>query len=168
MLTACSCCLRGSLPAQPSQRVCLWVPGTNVHVRGFSQRLVTRTPVWVTFTAGGWAKEQRQEALLRGKPSSSTNTTTDMNEAHSCPGNCSAQHIIDTPLPFPASCSYSHGGVSTHVPEGKAHFTHLFRMMHLIISQRCTSAFSVMFLVGDQWQVINTSKGAHHHVSTSN
>lgn len=39
---------------------------------------------------------------------SSINTTTDMNQPHSCPGNCSALRIIYTPLPLPESCGDSH------------------------------------------------------------
>lgn len=49
------------------------------------------------------------------------NTTTDMNQAHSCPGNCSAPHIIYAPLPSPASCSYSHDSVYTLASSSRGH-----------------------------------------------
>lgn len=39
---------------------------------------------------------------------SSINTTTDMNQPHSCPGNCSALRVIYTPLPLPEPCGDSH------------------------------------------------------------
>lgn len=58
-----------------------------------------------------------------------------MNQAHSCPDNCSAMRIIYTPLPFPASCSYSHDSVYTRTAEGKAVHTRIFEMMHLQMMQ---------------------------------
>lgn len=69
---------------------------------------------WVLEQVGGpKEKSLSGKRLLEGSHSqrrkrpriaSAINTTTDMNQPHSCPGNCSALRIIYTPLPLPESC----------------------------------------------------------------